>query len=422
MMPLGRWLLIAIMALTPWQLYVVGTGFGTASLVQLSLALLIALWLSRELLRPGDQLIPINLPFVLLACFCGLVTLSIAWSPDRVGAAKTVVKISGILIVAIVVSASRLATRRKVVAVLGVSSAVLALAVVAFRIVPAAEAGFLLSPVARFVVDPDMLTGLAAGTERANVLAEGKAGGVFTNANVASLFFGMVVFLAAAVRLRGAVLAIVVTANLAAVLATGSKAGLAALAVTGSVWCVWWARERRTFERVVLVAGGALVAAIGLLLFVVATELWTTAESAAITRWEIWRVAFGRLAVSPITGLGFGGWERWIWSARPFEGVFIPYPIQNLFLIAWSWAGLGAMLVVVAFTLAAIVAPWRVGRSHPMLAEMMPRISLSLAFVWFSMQSMFTNAAVTDIRIGIPLGIALGLLAAVPNKTAMIAR
>ena len=39
-------------------------------------------------------------------------------------------------------------------------------------------------------------------------------------------------------------------------------------------------------------------------------------------------------------------------------------------------------------------------------------VGLFLAFAWFAVQSMFTNAAVTDVRIGIPLGICLALLAA----------
>jgi O-antigen ligase len=415
-MTLIGWLIVLICLLSPWQIYLISGPFGSLSLVQMSLVPLLVLLAARALLRPTRGLLPAHGPFLLLAAFSALCLVGAFWSPDQALAIKTFIKVAGILVVCVAVAVSPQHVRRAAIATLSASAAVLAIAVVVFRVLPLLEAGFLYSPFATYTVDPDILTGLVEGTEWANVLAGDRAGGVFSNANVASLFFGLCLFLTLAARLGPRRTTALSAPLVAGILATGSKAGLAALVVTGVVWLMVWMRGRLTLGGVSLLSAGGMVALFGFVFYIVRARLWETSAQSFDTRFEVWRLAITQLGQHPVLGLGFGGWERWIDDALAYEGTFVRYPLHNLFLIAWSWVGFGGAVLAAAFALTAIVSPLRrptivAARDH------LARRALSLTFLWFLIQSMFTNAAVTDIRIGVPLGVALGLLTLARDET-----
>ena len=268
-----------------------------------------------------------------------------------------------------------------------------------------------------YTVDPDLLISLLDGVERANVLADDRAGAVFTNANVASLFLGIVLFLILAARFRlGRTIALSLPL-VAGIVATGSKAGLIALLVTGLLWAITTMRGRLSLGTVSVILAAGLIALPLLGFYVVRFQLWEVAAEALGSRLEVWQVAITQLGQRPLLGLGFGGWERYIDEARPFEGTFVAYPVHNLVLIAWSWVGIVGAIVATAFVITAISTPLRKraeGYLDPAVAT-----APSLAFVWLFMQSMFTNAAVTDIRIGIPVAVALGMLTVAPDTSAL---
>jgi O-antigen ligase len=353
-------------------------------------------------------MLPNHAPFVLLVAFACLCLVATLWSPDQALAVKTFLKFIGVAVVCVTIAVSPAHIRRSAITALGVSAAVLSLMVVVFRFWPFLEAGFFFSPFATYTVDPDLLGDLLGGAERANVLADDRAGAVFTNANVASLFLGLVLFLVQAVRLGPKRTTALSLPLIAGIVATGSKAGLLALLVTGSLWIATFMRGRLSLGTVAAILAGCLLALPLLGFYIVRFQLWEVAVAAFGSRLEVWGVAIAELGQRPLLGLGFGGWERYIDEARPFEGTFIPYPLHNLILIAWSWVGILGAAVATAFVISSIAAPLRDrarGRLNRLTAT-----ALSLAFLWLFIQSMFTNAAVTDIRIGIPVGLALGLL------------
>ena len=412
-----NWLIVLICILCPWQLYLPAGPIGSLSLVQLSLVPLVAFLLLHMTLRPGERLLPGHAPFALLVAFACLCLAASLWSPDKAMAVKTFLKFAAVAVVCVIIAGSSDRVRRSAIASLGLSATVLASMVVVFRIFPPLETGFLFSPIAVYTVDPDLLISLLDGVERANVLADDRAGAVFTNANVASLFLGIVLFLVLAARFRlGRTVALSLPLA-AGIVATGSKAGLIALLVTGFFWTIAIMRGRLSLGTVSVILAAGLMALPLLGFYVIRLQLWEVAAEALGSRLEVWQVAITQLGQRPLLGLGFGGWERYIDEARPFEGTFVAYPIHNLVLIAWSWVGISGAVVATAFVVTAIGTPLQEradGRLDPAVAT-----ALSLAFVWLFMQSMFTNAAVTDIRIGIPVAVALGMLTAAPKASTL---
>ena len=197
---MAGFILILICMLGPWQIYLGAAGIGSISLVQFALLPLVVILVLHMLLRSQVAGLPMHAPMAWLSIFAFGCLVAGLWSPDPALAVKTSVKLVGILIVALTVATTSERTRSQAVLVLGVSAAVLAVAVVLFRLFPILEIGFWLSPVASFTIDPDILVGLRERTVNLNVLSYNRAGGVFSNANSASLFFGLVLFLLLATR------------------------------------------------------------------------------------------------------------------------------------------------------------------------------------------------------------------------------
>ena len=409
-----NWLIVLICLLCPWQLYFPAGAIGSLSFVQLSLVPLVAFLLLHMAMRPREPVFPDHVPFALLVAFACLCLVAALWSPDQAMAVKTFLKFTAVAVVCVIVAGSSDRVRKSAITALGISAVILAMLVVVFRVFPLLETAFLFSPVAVYTVDPDLLISLLDGVERANVLADDRAGAVFTNANVASLFLGLVLFLVLAVRFRPGRTMALGLPLVAGVVATGSKAGLIALLVTGLLWTIATMKGRLSLGTVSVILASGLVALPLLGFYVVRFQLWEVAAEALGSRIEVWQVAITQLGQNPLLGLGFGGWERYIDEARPFEGTFVAYPVHNLVLIAWSWVGIVGAIVATAFVLTAIGTPLQKrsdGDLDPAVAT-----ALSLGFVWLFLQSMFTNAALTDIRIGIPVAVALGMLTLAPQE------
>lgn len=410
---MAGFILILICLLGPWQIYLGASGIGSISLVQFALLPLVVILVLHTLLRSQVAGLPMHAPMAWLSIFAFGCLVAGLWSPDPALAVKTSVKLVGILIVALSVATTSERTRSQAVLILGVSAAVLAVAVVLFRLFPILEIGFWLSPVASFTIDPDILVGLRERTVSLNVLSYNRAGGVFSNANSASLFFGLVLFLLLGTRPATFTTTALSAVLLAGVLATGSKTGLVALLVTGPIWIVHRYRSGVTLTRsTAILIGGAI--ALGVLVpYVLAPETAVATQTSLGSRFTVWRVATLLLAQHPFGGLGFGGWQDWASTILRFEGVETVDPLHNLFLIAWAWMGLAGVALVGAFALSSLAAPWNRARTSGLSDS--ARVALALVFVWLVIQSMMTNAAIPDIRIGIPVGIAMGVLSRPPQ-------
>lgn len=398
--------------LCPWQLYFPALLPGSASLVQWLIGLLLIAVTLRSLLDPNGRRIPVTLPILLLVAFIALSLLAVIWSPDPLMALKTVVKLGAIPIIAWGLLALSAPQRRRAVMLLGGSAAILASLVVAFRVVPVLELGYWYSPLAVHTIDPDVLTEVRTGALRANILAPDRAGAVFSNVNAASLFLGIVLYLVLstvpATRSRTVIAGVLV----AGVLATGSKAGLAALALTGTVWVALNTPRRVSLLRSAGLLAGSLAAIIGFAWLLAGQGLGGAAGVSFESRTAIWSVALPILIEHPVNGLGFGGWALWAEENLRHLGLSVAYPPHNLLLIGWSWTGILGAAVLGAFLTLTLWQSWTRGARPGTGGQRVASVGLFCAFAWFAIQSMFTNAAVTDIRIGIPLGISLAALAA----------
>ncbi len=417
---MAGFILILICLLGPWQIYLGASGIGSISLVQFALLPLVVVVVLHTALRSQVARLPMNAPMAWLSMFAFGCLVAGLWSPDPALALKTSVKLGGILIVAATVATTSERTRSRAVLVLGMSAAVLAVAVVLFRLFPILELGFWLSPVASLTIDPDILEVVRERTVRLNVLSYNRAGGVFSNANGASLFFGLVLFLLLAARPATFTTTVLAAVLLAGVLATGSKTGLAALLVTGLIWIVHRHRSGVTLTKSAAILIGGAIALGALVPYVLAPETAFAAQTSLGSRFTVWRVATLLLAQHPFGGLGFGGWQDWASTMLRFEGVESVEPLHNLFLIAWAWMGLAGVALVGAFALSSLAAPWNRARTSGLSDS--ARVALTLVFVWMVIQSMMTNAAITDIRIGIPVGIAMGLLSRSPQFGLRVSR
>lgn len=410
------WWLLAVALLCPWQVYLPG-ALGSVSLLQLSLAPLLALLAVESMVRHDLPVIPRHWPYRLLALLAVGCLAGVLWSPDPGQAIRTAVKIGGILVVASATLAAPRGAIRAAGSVLVVWAASLGALLVIFRFYPIVETGFLFSRFAWFTVDPDILLGLRDGSARANVLASERAGGVFTNANVAALFLGLVLVLGYAARIPRKLWLTALPFGVAGILATGSKAGLLAMVVTAGIALAAALRRRVTLPRLAAAWVGGLAAAAGLVVVTLQADLLDVGAQAGGSRLQIWGTALPLLSQHPLLGLGFGGWEEWTAENFRYVGITERYPPQNLILIAWAWLGLAGAFLATGFAFTVLAEPWRAmrkGAARPRspvdVRDGGTFLALGLLFLWFVIQSMATNAAFTDIRIGVPLGVALGLL------------
>jgi O-antigen ligase len=220
-----------------------------------------------------------------------------------------------------------------------------------FRSAPAVEDRFLHSRAA------DLLLGPAADalftTGQNNVLDPAKSGGLFVNANVASLFAGLCFFAVAVLRVRTGqtrhtVLLVVLWLS---VFATGSKTG-AALAIALPVLAFLVVRLRSWPSSPYFLGFGLLTLPITLsvgdaVLRSVVPDYATRSTESLGTRTLLWSAAWDLFQQSPVYGLGFGGWQREI-------GAYVgrdDYPPHNLLIDAWAKSGIVCAAVTAALVL-----------------------------------------------------------------------
>ena len=265
------------------------------------------------------------------------------------------------------------------------------------------------------VAKPPGSTGLLEGlffsdelTNFQNVLSPDKAGGVFLNGNTASMFFGVTACVAvwALVATRSARATVIVVAPepasenapttqpvrvrdaqpatgsavmgpargwLVAVHATTAVVSVAALVATGSKTAlvllvglpllalyIGWAVRRPLAGTIVGVVGVIAAAASATFLLVTRPELLTS--STLGDRLGLWRMVAASFPERWFAGFGFGNWRFHIVEEWPFyfPGVATQvWPPHNIFLQAWTNAGIISLVLVVALMFVPIVAALR---------------------------------------------------------------
>ena len=282
---------------------------------------------------------------------------------------------------------------------------------VLFVISPALEAAFLTSPIARILLEPDSLHNLMIPNLGNNVLHPGKAGTLFINANVASIFFGMLLIVSVVSwreeRRLGSLGAAMIFAL--AVLATGSRAGIAALIGTAVVSFGVYVRRRGIRRSLAPITLAVLLSSV--LLFVplgqFAIGRIVSAKEQLDARWLLWYHAITLLREHPLVGVGFGGWENSYPGFAATYGLEPSLPPHNAYLIAWLWGGVAGFFALIALIAGSAVGFWRKTRDGAVLHVGLGGCAI---LMWVGIQVFFTNFALIETRIGAMLFLLLGSL------------
>ena len=401
-------------ALAVPQVFVGSTTISSLPLAQLwSLLMVVAVVL---LATPRVRL---DLPLALLLAICALTVLALLWSPDRRLGAVAVLRLASFVVLA--VHATSLAARSprsldRALAVLVPALLVQALLVLAFWLSPAAEMRFLTSWLGEVVIGPENLRRLFT-TSRDNVFDPAKSGGVYVNANTASMFLGAgaCAVLGAAARRRSRGLALAGLAVLCAVPCTGSKTGVV-LGLCLPLLALALPRALSATGRWLLPAVGLGLGVLALLLLRVLPRLVPSfaeqSGSTMGTRQQLWQAAWAMFQEAPLLGQGFGGWQLDLAGIAGRQGVPASLPPHNVVVYAWSQTGLLCAVLVVLLTLVVL-------REHLVLvaraADRRQALDLSFgatAFLWVFLHGMAdATTFYGDPRTGVVLALLLGRLA-----------
>lgn len=268
--------------------------------------------------------------------------LVVTWFSPHPGQGARMVVQGGIafLLIPVVRAAAAPAERELFIRSAALSGLLLTATLVSFRLIPDLEIVFLESSIGGVLVEPASLRELLRGYwfQANNVLDPAKAGAVFINTNVASVFLSL--HLAAAI---GALLAyphatwprIAVPLLFVGMLATGSRVG----AIIGILMLlVGLIAGRRAVGRAFYV----LLALIGLVAVPLAFPTLERLQLSSLLQDErllVWPVAVARILDHPILGGGFGDWERWLAARVQIFGVSRVLPPHNLILHLALWGG-----------------------------------------------------------------------------------
>ncbi len=315
---------------------------------------------------------------------------------------------------------------RRCLYLLLVSSALEAVLVIAFRVLPAVEIAFLTRPLARLFVSPNTLDALFY-EGRNNVLDAAKAGGLFVNANIAAAYLGMSAIASWYLgRERGsATLRAVALLDWAAVFFTGSKAGLlCGLGIPALLGVVGVMRSRRVNPLVVLagalavaIAGASFVSPLGLELL---DDYRYDAVATLGSREQIWSYATRMVAEHPLAGLGFGGWEQRFTLNAFAPGAPTTVPPHNSLFILWLQSGLPGVLGGLALIAAVYTAAARAAGSRDADTRTLA-VGLAGAFTWYLVQGLGENfGLIGEAHMTPLLGALLGTLCARFDRASVI--
>ncbi len=346
-------------------------------------------------------------------------TLSLRWSPQPLLGVRYLVYLLPLPLAALALY--RLGRERPALAelclrALLLGSALEAVLVIAFRVMPSVEIGFLEHPLARLFVPPNTLEALFYAS-RNNVLDAAKAGGLFVNANIASAYLGMSAIAAwyLAESTRSTALRAVAVLDWGAVLFTGSKAGLlCALAVPLALAALRALRARRIRPLTLVVAP----LAIGGLCVLVALrddlfdDFGYSTLATIGSREEIWRYALLMISQHPFAGLGFGGWEQRFELHASLVGGARSIPAHNSLFILWLQSGLPGVLCGLGLVASIYAALLRAARSLDVTTSALA-LGVGGAFTWYFAQGLGENfGLIGEVHMTPLLGALLGYVCA----------
>ncbi len=392
----------AAIVITPW--IILAGGFVlpglTAARLPLSAAWLLAILLfaNRErleqLIRHPDRVA------VWFVGFLVVLALLVPRSPDPGQGIRMVVQ-GGVALSTVIVFRIGLdfVPRQVLLRSAVLSALALALPIIWFRIDPASELTFLQSSIAGFFIEPVSLSELLRGYwfQTNNTLDARKAGAVFINANVASVY--LCLFLAAAVgtllrRPSEAWAQAAVPVLIAGILATGSRIG--AVTAVGIAFVGLFMGRGKLGRWLPVAFAVTLLIAVPIL---IPTLLrFQPAVLLSDERILLWPLAVRRILDGPLLGSGFGDWEAWLGGRMAILGIHRVLPPHNLVLHLALWGGLLALAAFGGFLYKLFERLWRRWRADD--GDRGYALGIALLATAVMAHAMFDNFFLFDWHMG----------------------
>ncbi|BCW37356.1 hypothetical protein StoSoilA2_34120 [Arthrobacter sp. StoSoilA2] len=286
--------------------------------------------------------------------------------------------------------------------------------VVLFRLRPDLEGAFLQTQVAKLLIGTEKLNNFFAGSPD-NVFDPEKAGGLWLNANTASMFLGVAAcaFVVAYKRYQSKWFLVTAAIAASSISFAGSKTGLVLLATMPLIaWVTPLLARRRGRAWILptaLVAFPVFLAVQSLIDAILPAKFAEDSALSLGTRAVIWDVASELFMEHPVLGLGFGGWGEnfFAYSGGALGRTFPPH---NILIATWSDYGIGGAAVLVALIIALIFGHLRRMGSPPVPVSSAWGWSLA-AFLWTWIHGMAdATTFYGDIRTATVLGLLTGFL------------
>lgn len=259
-----------------------------------------------------------------------------------------------------------------------------------FRFSQPAESAFLQSELGRLLVGPQARA-LFNGAYN-NVLDPLKAGGLFVNGNVASLFGGVAFFAFVLCRQLGGSRWYLVGAAiaLAGTVGTGSKTGVSLAVVLPLLYLIAPRLLSGRGKAWILPAAGISVPISVMLPGLIERMFPAFSENSAAayaSRDVIWGGAAKLFKSSPIEGLGFGGWEENIGTVT---GIYT-LPPHNQIIAAWANGGIIAAAIVVLFMAVVVTGLVLAALRSPTVRDARIRVAALCGLLWIFIHGMGDN-------------------------------
>lgn len=303
------------------------------------------------------RLTPVERVLACLVLACGVAAF---WSPQPQAALFAMVSILCVAIVSAYARAVQVESPRGLSTVMSIVAGwvlVESALVVIFRVQPTIEDHFYRSPLAVLLIGGQRLEGFF-GQYRDNAMSLDKAGGLWLNANTASMFLGAAAwaFVWAFVVWRRRLHAVAAVVAFIAVPFTGSKTGVVLLVAVAAVAFVLQRLSARYQFAGVAVLGlmaFPLYMAVTRMLELLPSAFRSDSTESIGSRTLIWSVARELFGASPVLGLGFGGWTE-AFASRIGDQLASRLPPHNTFIVYWANGGLLSLTLLAVFWLVVV--------------------------------------------------------------------
>jgi len=277
-------------------------------------------------------------------------------------------------------------------------SVILSIVNITFFLFPEMEIEFLKSEFAKWVINPGSLETLF-GESRNNILDPAKAGTVFLNTNVGSVFFNILTWISLSLFLynKKTIYLGLTIIHIAAMFSTNSRSGVIGLLVSGIV--IFFILSMKNKKTISYFFFGIPISVISLIVILFLGNFSNIINRMTLTALEndprvfLWK-SIPKIVDNRFLGLGFGGWEQ-----------FFNLPAHNIALITWLQSGVLGVSTLTTFMF--LVIKYGIAQ----MKENLYATSLVGSSLCILIQGMFDNYFLNDIRVSLIFFLLVGLFA-----------